>query len=60
VVPGNKGSKMDEQLEAIAYFYLDISSLKPQGSDELDFHDLSVVSIKAALEAAYAAGKDSK
>jgi len=51
---------MDEQLEAIAYFYLDISSLKPQGSDELDFHDLSVVSIKAALEAAYAAGKDSK
>lgn len=50
---------MDEQLEAIAYFYLDIT-LKPQNSDELDFHDLHVVPIKAALEAAYAAGKASK
>jgi hypothetical protein len=34
--------------------------LKARNSDELDFHDVGVVSLKRALEAAYNAGKKSK
>lgn len=48
---------MDEALQEIAKKYLFIETLKTQGSDSLDFHDLSVGCIQEALEAAYAAGK---
>ena len=51
---------MDEQLKAIAYHFLNIETLEERKSDELDCYDLHIVSIKAALEAAYAAGKASK
>jgi hypothetical protein len=40
----------------VACAHLRIDSLTPQNSDSLDFHDCGVLSIKAALEAAYDAG----
>ena len=43
-------------LEAIAREYLGIPTLDARGSDALDFHDLSVWQLRAALEAAYEAG----
>ncbi len=45
-----------EQLRAIADTVLGMETLETRCSDSLDFHDLSVWSIKAALEAAYLAG----
>lgn len=45
------------KLEEIAAKHLDLETLETRGNDSLDFHDLSAASIKAALEAAYAAGK---
>ena len=36
---------------------LGIQTLEGQGQDRLDFHDISVSSIKAALEKAYEAGE---
>jgi hypothetical protein len=46
----------DELLEKIAKKELFIDTLETQRSDSLDFHDRSVQSIKAALEAAFLAG----
>lgn len=40
----------------IAAQHLGIGTLDEWGSDRMDFHDCSVGSIRAALEAAYAAG----
>ena len=37
-----------------------ISTLETQNSDRLDFHAVAIWNLKAALEAAYQAGKDSK
>lgn len=48
---------MDETLAEIAKEHLDLDTLETQGSDSLDFHDLSVDAIRAALEAAFAAGR---
>jgi len=45
-----------DKLEAIAQNVMNMT-LKPQNSDELDFHDLSCWDIKRALEAAYEAGR---
>ena len=45
-----------EQIQIIAQTVLDMDTLETRLSDSLDFHDLSVWSIKAALEAAYRAG----
>jgi hypothetical protein len=47
----------DQALTEIAARILDIETLAPRNSDRLDFHELSVWGIKAALEAAYAAGQ---
>ena len=41
---------------ATKYFH-SIKTLETQNSDRLDFHDVAVWSIRAALEAAYAAGQ---
>jgi hypothetical protein len=41
----------------IAKDYLGISTLEEQKSDRLDFHDLHVMALKSALEAAWKAGK---
>lgn len=47
---------MKKTIETIAKQRLDIETLETRGCDRLDFHDLSVAGIKAALEAAYRAG----
>ena len=47
-------------LETIAKEILGIETLKTQNSDSLDFHEVSVWSLKAALEKAYTAGKEGK
>ncbi len=44
-------------LEQIAKEHLFIETLETQHSDRLDFHDVSVWSVKAALQAAYEAGR---
>jgi len=47
---------MEKQLEQIAELHLNLSTLKTRNLDELDFSSQAVWDIKAALEAAYAAG----
>jgi hypothetical protein len=46
-----------EIIEQIAEKHLFIETLEARGRDMLDFYDCNVLSIKAALEAAYEAGK---
>ena len=41
----------------IASSFLQLETLATRNSDSLDFHDLAVWQIKAALEAAYEAGQ---
>ena len=48
---------IDAKLESIARRYLLIETLETQGSDALDFKDVAVWSIKAALQAAFEAGQ---
>jgi hypothetical protein len=43
-------------LEKIAKNHLRIKSLRSLGNDSLDFHEVGVESLRAALDAAYAAG----
>jgi hypothetical protein len=50
----------DTALADIAAKILDLETLDTRNSDRLDFHELSVWVIKAALEAAYAAGRKAK
>jgi len=50
----------DEALANIAATILDLETLDIRKSDSLDFHELAVWEIKAALEAAYAAGREAK
>jgi hypothetical protein len=47
---------LERLLTQIAQQHLDVETLETRRSDRLDFHDLAVWSIKAALEAAYLAG----
>jgi hypothetical protein len=48
---------MDQTLQQIARTALDIETLEERKSDRLDFHEVSVWGLKAALEAAYQAGQ---
>lgn len=52
--------KTEQVLEDIAEKHLGINTLKVRNSDSLDFHDVGVASLKAALEAAYRAGAQSQ
>lgn len=54
--PSKKEPTVDELLSAIAKETLHIETLETRKSDSLDFHDVAVWSVKAALEAAYRAG----
>ncbi len=54
--PGKQEPTVDELLAAIANATLHIATLETRNSDSLDFHDVAVWSVKAALEAAYRAG----
>ena len=47
---------IEQLLTQIAQQHLDVETLETRRSDRLDFHDVAVWSIKAALEAAYQAG----
>jgi len=49
--------QLAKALEEIAKNHLGIPTLRTQDSDSLDFHEVSVWSLKAALEAAYAYGR---
>jgi len=51
---------LDKILENIAKQHLFVETLETRHSDRLDFHDVSVWGIKAALEAAYLAGQQSQ
>ncbi|MDO4659800.1 hypothetical protein [Streptococcus sp.] len=51
---------MKEQLEQIAKQYLNVPTLERRNTDSLDFHEVSVWSLKAALEAAYQAVQENK
>lgn len=44
-------------LEKIARDYLRIETLEERKSDRLDFHEVAVWSLEAALKAAFEAGK---
>ena len=48
--------KLNQLLEQMAQQHLFIDTLETQSSDRLDFHDVSVWAVKAALQAAYEAG----
>ena len=49
----------DQQLLQIATDHLFIETLETRNSDRLDFHDVSVWAVKAALQAAFEAGQQS-
>lgn len=48
---------LDVTISTLARDVLGIPSLDEQGRDSLDFHEVSVVAVRAALAAAYIAGK---
>ena len=52
-------SKMQRTLDQIAAKHLRIETLATRNSDSLDFHEVSVWGLKAALEAAFEAGRAS-
>ena len=52
-----KAKDPNKLLEQIAKEHLFIETLETQNSDRLDFHDVSVWGVKAALQAAYEAGR---
>ena len=49
--------QQQQQIEHIAKEYLGILCLETRNRDSLDFHEVGVGSVKAALEAAYNAGR---
>ena len=48
---------MDAAIKATASLYLRVFTLEEQGVDHLDYHEVSVASIRAALAHAYSQGK---
>jgi hypothetical protein len=56
----NTPAKPNATLEKVARETLGLETLEPRHSDRLDFHDLSVWQIQKALQAAFAAGQQSK
>ena len=50
----------DQLLQTIATDHLFIETLETRNSDRLDFHDVSVWAVKAALQAAFEAGYQSR
>jgi hypothetical protein len=51
---------LDVNLKEIARDMLGIETLETRDSDSLDFHGISVWSLRAALQAAYELGRSSK
>jgi hypothetical protein len=52
-----KATPPDGLAERVAKDYLGIETLERRGRDHLDFYDVAVWSVKAALEAAWKAGR---
>ena len=50
-------TSLDKKLAEIARQHLRIETLETRRSDSLDFHDVSVWGVKAALQAAYDLGR---
>ena len=48
---------LEERLTKIAREHLDIQTLQTRKMDGLDFHEVAVWELRAALEAAYRAGQ---
>jgi len=57
---GNKNKVPEKILADIAKKEMDIPTLKTRESDSLDFHDVSVWSLKESLKKAYLAGEKNK
>lgn len=57
-VPTLTMTHIDTTLTRIARAMLGIETLEIRGSDRLDFHEVSVASLRTALEAAYHAGAE--
>ena len=55
----NETKSRNNKIAEIAKAHAFIDTLETRNSDGLDFHDVAVWSIKAALEAAYEAGRNS-
>ena len=53
-----RDKQREAKIERTAKEILWIETLDSRGRDRLDFHELSVASIRAALEAAYEAGRE--
>jgi len=52
----SKRTTEDDLIESIARLHLDLETLDTRQADSLDFHELGVWQLRAALEAAYRAG----
>ena len=52
-----RNNERDKTLQQIARQYLGIETLETRKSDDLDFHEVAVWSLKQALEAAHWAGR---
>ncbi len=52
----NLSQDFDRLIEQIAKKHINLETLKTRNSDSLDFHNVSVSSIKKALEEAFIAG----
>lgn len=51
-----RAAALDNVFETIARVHLGIATLQPAGHDSLDFHEVSVVSLRAALREVFEAG----
>lgn len=60
IFPRKAPKRKDEVFTLIAQQHLGIETLVERKSDSLDFHDVSVLSVKDALEAAYEAGRKAR
>lgn len=56
-MPKATQQQIDQLLAEIAKKHLNLETLETQNSDNLDFHDVAVWSLKEALQEAYEAGK---
>lgn len=57
IVSGNSLATVNDNLAQIALAHLDIETLEQRGRDALDFHEVSVWSLKDALLCAYETGR---
>jgi len=55
-LPNDMAERAEAEIEMVARVTLDVATLDTRQSGALDFHDLAVWQVRAALTAAYAAG----